>query len=909
MIRMIQSMSAAGAKSYFTHALNQADYYINDQELKGRFQGKLTARLGLGSDASKDDFFAFCENKHPKTGETLTQRVRENRTVGYDINFHCPKSVSIVHALSGDQHIMALFEKSVSETMQEIEQDIMTRVRKGGKYTDRQTGELAWAEFTHQTARPVEDYAPDPHLHAHCFVFNATWDKDEKKFKAGQFRNIKRDMPYYQARFHKRLSDKLSEAGYEIERTKTSLEIKGVPKRVVEHFSKRTDEIGRIATEKGIHSAKDLDALGARTRGKKQSGMSMSELRQEWKRQIKDLEIAENLNDSPEYNATIRKPKQKDFSAPDVEKSVDYTLKHAFERASVVPERRLVAEAYRHNIGKENATLDLIDKAFTAHPDIIRVHEKGRSMCTTKEVLHEEKEMVALARKGIGKVMPLYQTAPELDLKGQQKRAADHVLTTSNRVSIVRGAAGAGKTTLMKETVEKIKTTGKTVTVIAPTAQASRGVLKDEGFEDAETVAKFLTDAKMQDAVHNQVLWVDEAGLLGTNDMKRLLQVSEKQNARLILGGDTRQHASVVRGDALRILNTVGGIRIAEVNKIYRQRKEAYRDAVQDLAKGDVKTAFDKLDNIGAVKEIDPLKPDTQLVDDYIAMLKKGKTGLIISPTHKQGGQVTDSVREKMKQKGMLGKKEITAKKLANLSLTDAEKSDHRNYRNGQILQFNQNVKGIKRGSQWIVENADEKFLHIKNDDSNKTEIPLSASKNFDVFDEKEIALAKGDKVRITKNGFDRNEKRLNNGDNLEVKSVSKKGNITLINPKSNHTYELDKDFGHIDHAHVITSYAAQGKTVDEVFIHQPAATFAATDAKQFYVSVSRGRDNVHIYTDDKEQLLEYASELGDRTSALELIDRHQDYVRQRLINKDKPKEQNKDDIFKSRNYTRDYEP
>ena len=65
----------------------------------------------------------------------------------------------------------------------------------------------------------------------------------------------------------------------------------------------------------------------------------------------------------------------------------------------------------------------------------------------------------------------------------------------------------------------------------------------------------------------------------------------------------------------------------------------------------------------------------------------------------------------------------------------------------------------------------------------------------------------------------------------------------------------------------------------------------------------------MYIYTDDKEQLLEYASELGDRTSALELIGKHQDYVRQRLTNKDKPKEQNKDDIFKQRNYTRDYEP
>ena len=55
--------------------------------------------------------------------------------------------------------------------------------------------------------------------------------------------------------------------------------------------------------------------------------------------------------------------------------------------------------------------------------------------------------------------------------------------------------------------------------VVAPTADASRGVLKSEGFENAETVAKLLVDKKMQDKLKNQVLWVDEAGLLGTKDM------------------------------------------------------------------------------------------------------------------------------------------------------------------------------------------------------------------------------------------------------------------------------------------------------------------------------------------------------------------------------------------------------
>lgn len=910
MIRMIQNKSASGAKSYFATELNQADYYINDQELKGRFQGKLAERLGLGLDADKDTFFALCENTNPKTGENLTWMTKDNRTVGYDINFHCPKSVSIVHALSGNRDILDLFEQSVSQTMREIEQDVMTRVRKDGAYFDRKTSELVWAEFTHQTARPVEGYAPDPHLHAHCFVFNATFDKEENKYKAAQFREIMRDMPYHQARFHKVLSDKLILAGYDIERTKSSFEITGVPKRVIEHFSKRTNEIGQIAKEKGITDAKDLDGLGARTRGKKQKGLSMTELRQEWRKQIRELETAENLDSDPDYNGVIRKTVDKNkLPVHDPKNVVDFTLNHVFTRASVVPERRLQAQAYRYAVGQSGASVDQIDQAVFTDNRIIRVKENGRTVCTTKAVLTEEKEMVDLARKGLGKAEPLYKEAPALDLTGQQKNAVEHILTTRNRVSIVRGAAGSGKTTLMKVAAEKIEATGKKLTVIAPTAQASRGVLKDEGFNDANTVAKFLVDQDMQAHIKDQVLWVDEAGLLGTGDMKHILQIVEEQNTRLILGGDTRQHASVVRGDALRILNTVGKIQTAEVNKIFRQRTESYRDAVQDLAKGHVRTAFGKLDNIGSIKEIDPADGSKQLVDDYVAALKKGKTGLIISPTHKQGEEVTAAVRKELKKEGLIGKREIVARKLANTNMTEAEKSDYRLYKKGQVIQFNQNMKGVKRGSAWTVENVDETNIHINNGNE-QISVPVTASKKFDVFEDKEIALSLGDKVQITKNGFDKHRTRLDNGQALQVKSVSKKDGIVLINPVSKNLYYLDKDFGHISHAHCITSYASQGKTVDEVFIHQPAATFPATDAKQFYVSVSRGRDNVHIYTDDKEQLLEYASEMGDRKSALELVGEQYGFIRDRVAGKDKPKDKNKDieKEFNRNNFTLDYE-
>lgn len=866
MIRMIQSKSAGHAKAYFSDALVKSDYYTSDQELAGYWQGKLADRIGLSGHTSKDGFFALCENQHPHTGDHLTPRTKEERTTGYDINFHCPKSVSLLHVFSKDDHILTAFQEAVTDTMKEIETDSRTRVRQGGVYDDRQTGELIWAHFVHQTARPVEGQLPDPHLHSHCFVFNATWDESEGRIKAGQFRDIKRNMPYYQARFHMVLADKLAALGYGIRRTAKSFEIEGVPQRTIDLFSKRTDEIGRVAKEKGITDAKELDSLGARTRGRKQKGASMEELKRAWTAQIQASEAGR----SEDLQKIVRSSPEKSAPSLTASQCVDHAILHCFERASVMDGKRLLAEACRHGIGR-GVSADIIKKVFETDQRIIHVKEGGRTLCTTREVLAEEKRMVELARAGAGKMLPLYREAPEIKLGGQQGAAVAHVLTSTHRVAIIRGAAGTGKTTLMKEAVAKIEAAGKTVMVVAPTAQASRGVLREEGFAGAETVAKLITDKNMQEQLKGQVLWVDEAGLLGTKDMTALLEIATKQDARLILGGDTRQHASVVRGDALRIVNKIAGVRTAEVSKIYRQQKEDYRAAVEDLSKGNVGAAFENLDGMGVIHEIDPMNRSQVLVDEYMETIKKGKSALVISPTHAQGDEITAGIRARLRKEGLLGKKEISTLQFKNLNLTDAEKSDVRNLQAGQVIQFTQNAPNIKRGSIWAVTQG-KNGLHLKSADGSTRPIPTKHSDRFEVFEENEIRLSKGDKIRITKNGFDANKRRLNNGDMFDVISVSKAGKVILRNPTSKETYELSKNYGHIAHAHCITSYGAQGKTVDTVFIYQPAGTFPATDAKQFYVSVSRGKENVHIYTDEKEELLRHASELGERQSAIELI-------------------------------------
>src|ERR1019366_3746825 len=188
MIRITQQDSAEAAGRYYA----TADYYSEGQEIIGAWGGKGAARLGLEGTVDKASFERMCHNLDPRTGKPLTVRTRSDRTVGYDFTFSVPKSVSLLYAMSGDQGIMEAFREATDETMREIETEMKTRVRKDGQDTDRTTSNMVWAEFIHTTSRPV-DGLPDPQLHAHVFAFNTTWDDEERLWKAGQFRELKRD--------------------------------------------------------------------------------------------------------------------------------------------------------------------------------------------------------------------------------------------------------------------------------------------------------------------------------------------------------------------------------------------------------------------------------------------------------------------------------------------------------------------------------------------------------------------------------------------------------------------------------------------------------------------------------------------------------------------------------------------
>ncbi|WP_406684318.1 relaxase domain-containing protein [Seonamhaeicola sp. MEBiC1930] len=867
MIRMFQSSTSAQAKDYFKDALAKADYYLEDQEVNGQFNGRIAKRLGLeGQTVDRAAFEKLCDNINPKDGGSLTPRTVANRRVGYDISFHCPKSVSILHALGEDKQVLSAFEQSVHETMLEMQEDMQTRVRSQGQNEDRDTKELLWTNFVHQTARPVDGHSPDPHLHCHCFAFNVTYDEVEGMYKAGQFHNIKRDMPYYQARFHKRLADKFSDMGYGIRKTKNGFELSVIPQKAIDHFSKRTNLIGQVAKEKGITNLKELDQLGAKTRAKKQKNLTMPELQNKWRDQLHEAGIDEK---TPEETKTTDK-------SHTVTKSIDHAINHVFTRNSVKRDRQILAEGYKHAIDNKGIKLDEIDTALENNDTVFKIQVGSQRLCTTKLVHAEERRMIGLARDGVGKYRPLkagFDVTQFKHLNDEQRLVMNHVMTSQDMTVMIRGAAGTGKTTLLKEVVPQIEKTGKNVFLFAPTAEASRDVLKKEGFEKADTVARLLMDKELQKQTKGQVIWIDEAGMLGSQDMASILELAKRNKTRVVLSGDPRQHTAVMRGDAMRLLQEVGKIPQVSMETIYRQKEATYKAAVKEISDGNIKSGFAILKERGSIKECEPTRLKEQLVSDYLTSRKSKKSALVITPTNEQAKEINKNVREGLREAKLLGKREKQFAVFDNHYLSVAQKEDIRSYREGQVIQTHQNLPSIKKGSVLTVESVDKSMIKIKDSRGKHHILPLHRAKDYDVYTPRKIELSKGDEIRINKNGFDAQGKRLNNSTILTVKGFDNNGDIRTVKKSTTRNTEfiLGKDHSNFDYAYAITSYSSQGKTVDKVIISQPASTFLASNQKQFYVSTSRGREDVTIYTDDADELLEHINKRGDRQGATEL--------------------------------------
>jgi conjugative relaxase-like TrwC/TraI family protein len=867
------------AREYFEEHLCVGDYYNEGQRVAGEWIGLAAERLRLSGKVRADAFLRLCENQHPSTGETLTQRLNTTRTedgenaanrrIFYDFTFSPPKSVSLAGFLGKDERILEAHARAVRSALREFEAFAATRIRTGGAQSDRLTGNFVAALFTHDTSRAL-----DPHLHTHCIVFNATFDPVENRWKALQNYELLRARKFAENAYYHELARELRSFGYQIRnRARGDFQVEGVSDELCERFSKRRAEIDQalatLLAEKPELAGGDVMAtrrlLATAERARKQRDLSRAELLSLWESQ---LTREERRDFNRLRNQSAQSPSdEKRVSLMD---AVQWAEEHLFDRNSVVLECQVWQEALGRARGEAFSVSELTD--HTRQRGYIR--DKARpGEVTLRDVLLREWEIVQIAKDGAAACHPLvanpYQVNPTLD--DEQRKALDALLCSTNKVSLFRGGAGTGKSFVLREVVEQVQQAGRRVVVLAPQRQQVADMEK-AGLPSPSTVASFLLKREL---VSGAVVVVDEAGQIGGRQMLELLRLACENNARVILSGDTRQHGAVEASDALLAIERHSGVKPVELHKIRRQdpalgrdddertRIKQYRKAVEVAAAGKMGESFERLDKMGAVVACGLGDQADKLADEFLRLAEQNASAVVVSQTWAEVHRVNSRVRDALKAKGLLGATDTTIQVLDKLDLTNAQKRDERFYPKDIILVFNQKIREAEPGAKGklagivkagVLVEVNGKFVTVSN----------KMLDRITVCQLRDVALAAGDRLHLKANRKLASGARVTNGELVTVKSVRADGGIELSDGRV-----LDSSFREFLPGYAVTSYGSQGKTVDYV-LFSDSTIKAATNAQQWYVTISRGRRGVRIFTPDKQQLRENVARTGHRPLAME---------------------------------------
>ncbi len=875
---MLTIRAMSNGQGYSARHLEHSDYYAEGERVIGQWQGRGAELLGLAGEVKSDQFEAIRQGLDPQTGEFLRQRQSADRVAAdgstqsrgrnlYDFTISAPKSVSIMAELGGDDRLKQAHQNAIGEALKEMESYSATRVRQDGANEDRTTGNLVIAVYHHDTSREL-----DPLLHTHAVAGNMTYDGTEGRWKALQASDIYERRAYLTEVYRNALAREVRGLGYETEDRRDArgqdagFEIRGVSAGLMGKYSQRSqqrDEAIEEFTERNGRRPTDNEVavLVRETRADKLTEISTEEVKRRQKARL-----------SPEEAQTLTKLRENALEAAKADSrglesaspSLLYAQEHVFERVSVAREHELLTEALRH--GRGRIALDETKGVLQLEESAGRVFHAGNEIAT-KESLDRERHMVAAVNRGIGRFEPLgegNEFVASDRLRPEQKHAVEFVLASRDRAVNIRGAAGTGKTATLQELNRGLTETGREVLAVAPTMSAVEELQK-VGFSEATTMQRLLQDQRVQAGVRGKVLIVDEAGMVSSRQMAELIQLAERQSARIVFSGDTRQIQSVEAGDALRILEKESHLKSTSLTQVQRQTAHDYRDAIEELRRNPER-GFEKLDQIGAVREVawqDRARTVAETWREAQSQLNgKGerRNVLVVCATHEEIGNVTEAIRVERQRAGELGESARVERHVPQ-NYTTAQKSEPRNFREGQVLVFHRATKDVDRNEALEVVRVEKQKIVARDGAGAERELTAKQAQCFEVYERRTIEVAPNDKLVLTANrretGF-----RATNGETVRVSRVDQQGRIHLQDGRT-----LPANYQHFDHGYAVTAHRSQGKSVDAVVISGDAMK-----KELFYVAASRGRESVTVVTSDKELLRESVGRSGERQSASELV-------------------------------------
>jgi conjugative relaxase-like TrwC/TraI family protein len=868
------------------------EYYANQNS--ETFYGGLANKF-VGEQILEQSQSSVSGEKHValKSGRTFREFLNGKDSI--DMTYTAPKSVSIMAELTKNEELrkklIEIHNNSACGVMRYVEENLAyTRKshRENGKkiYDPVYPGKIEYAAFLHHDTREV-----DPNLHIHCIIPKRLYVRGQEYAlevgysKTAGKKNIL-DNKIRLGEYYRALEiNQLRQSDIAVKITDYKhffFELEGVEEKTLETFSKRSEQIKseyeKIKDGVAVGSEAEVKAkIALETRKKKDSSVPLNELRAKWEAEspqkdivpvIKSVKMANaddiaaalksataklTGNKAPITDLDLRVAAMKHLIYNDLkfnEEDINLKIKEMFKRRELV---KLDADGFFLTTKEirmaETKIQSFAKNTFEKYESIV---EKD----SIKNVIEEwEKNETEKFKKEKGK---------DFSLTGDQNKVLEALLTTKNGVTVIQGDAGTGKTTLLKAFYEITKARGVELAGLSTTGKAVKEIV-EQSMIDSKTIDSHILQGKnikeFTDSNGKKVYIVDESSMNATLKIKEVIELAEKENARVILIGDIKQLASIQAGGMFERLQKSKNVTFVEMHESIRQTDPFLKEAVKIIAKGKIKEGMKMLDEKGKIHVHENKEELYDKITD--AFVNEGNMdNFILSAQNKDRYELNKITREKLKLAKAIDEEDFEIKIREGKNIGDEDKKNFWNYEKGDVV--------VRGKHNYKINNVDLENKSVSAIDLfSRKEILMSGNKlkSNQVYIEAERKFSKGDKIiflkndyhiEVIKDGVDKKEHGVQNGLSGIIKNIerldSENCKISVDIGKGKTAIFETKDYNYFTHGYAITSYKSQGQTAEKVYIFSDRTT-----KNEFYVNVSRAKQNIEIFTMDKTLLFKTA--------------------------------------------------
>lgn len=874
MMSISKWQSSSQAENYFQQDL---DYYQKNQELGEYFISGAMQQMypnivdkGIITKESYQDF-----------SQLINSNERENPTgnkrAGFDITFSPSKSVDVIYTVASEdmkRDILKAQDRAVNIALARASQYITYREQRDGQREHFQNNGLAIAKFQHLSNRNEE-----VKIHTHCFIANQTVNSKGELVSIDN-KNLYDNQKLITQIYHQELFQELQKLGFEsevLDIQKDIIEVKGVSQEAKNAISTRTLQIEEWLIENRSEllekypnanesQLRQIATLETRNYKQSHSFSELSEIEQ------RNKELIEATGFNQDSIISLQNTKTEEQRVLSLDEITQKSAEIVTEQESTFTKEELLSKAIKLN-AIQGYTFDLSQiEAAIERADIIKLDE---NIYSTKEMIDIEKSILNYSKENQNtKAAETNKEAAEQFLNQKystmtagQKAAFTHLLTSQDGVSGIFGDAGTGKTYMLKAVKEFQDIQGKENLIgLAPTNKAAGEISKESGIK-GQTIDSFIVQ---KEHLQNQIIIVDEASMIDSRKMQKLVAIASSTNSKLVLMGDTKQFTSIGAGAIFEQLSSRGAIQTAimdesmraktdEMRELYKLTKEQKTDDVLDIL--EKKEQFKTIGESG-YKEV--VNEYLQSKDDTLLLVMKNETRK----------ELNELIREELKE----------SNQLSNHSLVDIQEKQqldsisahhHSSYTVGSSVQLTESYKGgFKSGTEATITAINEEQNSIILLDKNGKSKEVSLSEHGDklsLFQKAQKEFSQGDKIIFTKKD---KSLQLNNGDMGTVREI--RDGFLIVDTGKKEIKINPKEYNYIDHAYAITNHKAQGQTSERAIF---VGDSRLSNQNAFYVALTRAKTHISIFTQDKEQFRDAVSHRQTKKSTL-------DYNTQEILNR-----------------------